>query len=70
MRQAAAGEDVQRYCAANLAFHWTIVDAADNEALGAGDAARAQTLLVDHVQTAHHRLTAHMCRRHPKERKP
>jgi DNA-binding GntR family transcriptional regulator len=33
MRQAAAAQDVQRYYAANLAFHWAIVDAVDNEAL-------------------------------------
>lgn len=109
MRQAAAGQDVQRYYAANLAFHWAIVDAADNEALaasyrgviqqlhlarltnlkqglamrssvaehqaivealGAGDGARAQALLADHVLAAHLRLTAHLSQRPSKESKP
>jgi len=33
MNAAAKRRDVQRYYAANLAFHWAIVEAADNDAL-------------------------------------
>lgn len=35
MERAAAADDVRRYYAANLAFHWAIVEAARNEALAA-----------------------------------
>lgn len=108
MRAAARARDVQRYYAANLAFHWAIVDAADNQALAAsyravvqqlhlsrltnlhhglsmqssmaehqaiveaiasGDAARAQALLADHVNSAYTRLTAQLDAR-PAPEKP
>lgn len=95
MKASAQRHDVQAYYRANLAFHWAIVEAADNEALSltyrdvvqllhlsrlknlsrdvgmqaslaehrriittiaAGDPARAQALLAEHVTASHVRL--------------
>jgi len=95
MKSSAQRHDVQAYYGANLAFHWAIVEAADNDALShtyrgivqqlhlsrlknlsrdigmrasmvehkhivtaiaAGDPARAQALLAEHVTASHGRL--------------
>lgn len=44
MKASAKRRDVQRYYAANLAFHWAIVEAADNAALAANYRGIAQQL--------------------------
>ena len=96
MNASASRRDVQAYYRANLAFHWAIIEAADNDALSltyrgivqqlhlsrlknlsrdvgmrasliehkqiiatiaAGDTARAQALLAEHVTASHVRLS-------------
>jgi len=109
MNANARQRDVQAYYANNLAFHWAIVEAADNdtlartyrgivqqlhvsrlknlsrdigmqislvehrqivEAIAAGDAGRAESLLAAHVTAAHGRLVERLDVSEPSEGRP
>ena len=109
MNANARQRDVQAYYANNLAFHWAIVEAADNdtlartyrgivqqlhvsrlknlsrdigmqislvehrqivEAIAAGDARRAESLLAAHVTAAHGRLVERLDVGEPSEGRP